>query len=74
MKKQKFNLQKVAFSFLIFCLVSIQAQAQSLEDALGFSETVNDVPEAPIHFLIPFLLLIGGYLGVKKNEIVCNKT
>ena len=66
MKKQKFNLQKVAFSFLIIFLVSIQTQAQSLEDALGFTETVNDVPEAPIHFLVPVLLLIGGYLGIKK--------
>lgn len=47
-------------------LISINTQAQSLEDALGFTETVNDVPEEPIHFSIPLALFIGAYLGIKK--------
>lgn len=37
-----------------------------LEDALGFSESVNDVPEAPIHIFIGIAALIGAYIGFKK--------
>lgn len=66
MKSRIFNIQQIVFSVAMLLLISINTQAQSLEDALGFSETVNDVPEAPIHFLIPLALFIAAYLGIKK--------
>ena len=66
MKTLKFNKQKIAFSLVICLLFSLSTQAQSLEDALGFTETVNDVPEAPIHLLIPIMLFAGAFLGIKK--------
>ncbi len=66
MKKRTFNIKKVTLSLVAIFLLSFHANAQSLEDALGFSETVNDVPEAPIHLLIPVALAIGGYFGIKE--------
>ena len=67
MKILKFNKQKVALSLRVaFLLFSISVKAQTLEDALGFTETVNDVPEAPIHLLIPLALFFGAYVGIKK--------
>ncbi len=66
MKKKTFNLKKVVSSLVAIFLASFHVNAQSLEDALGFTETVNDVPEAPIHLLIPILLFVGTYLGIKK--------
>ena len=63
---------------LIYTLVALaivattqvaNAQAASLDDlngALGFDNTVNDVPEAPIHFLVGLGMLAGSYLGFRK--------
>ena len=67
MKILKFNKQKVALSLRVaFLLFSISVKAQTLEDALGFTETVNDVPEAPINMLIYAGLVVGSYFGIKK--------
>ena len=46
--------------------VTAQASAGDLSDALGFNETVDDVPEAPIHFLVGFFLAIGTWVGIRK--------
>ena len=58
------------FLFLSLMLFSNLLQAQAnfhdLNDALGFEDTVNDVPEAAIQFFIPLALLIGAYLGILK--------
>ena len=57
-------------SVVLFCTSLNQTQAQAsstdLESALGFSETVNDVPEAPIDNLLYATLLVGGILGFRK--------
>ena len=60
---------KSTTSMIIIILIMMSFNfsfGQSLEDALGFSETVNDVPEAPIHLLISLFLGIGVFLGIKK--------
>lgn len=43
-----------------------QATSGELSDALGFSETVDDVPEAPISMFIGIAALVGSYLGFRK--------
>lgn len=51
-------------------LASAQSSSTDLENALGFSETVNDVPEAPINFIIPLLIIAGLTLAYFKwNQI-----
>ncbi len=57
---------KIALFSLLAILVNTTAFAQSLEDALGFTETVNDVPEAPISLLIGLAALIGSFIGFRK--------
>jgi hypothetical protein len=47
-------------------LVAVQVNAQGLEDAIGFEDTINDAPAAPIHFLIPLAMAVGAFLGIKK--------
>lgn len=51
---------------IVFLFIFSFTQAQSLEDALGFNETVNDVPEAPINFLIALGVIIGSFIGIKR--------
>ncbi|GGE25016.1 hypothetical protein [Psychroflexus planctonicus] len=52
---------------LLLTQVSLgQASAGELGNALGFSETVDDVPEAPISMFIGMTALIGSYLGFRK--------
>jgi len=51
---------------LVLMLVFINMEAQTLEDAIGFEETVNDATAAPIHFLISLAMAIGAALGIKK--------
>lgn len=50
---------------IVLLLVVIGVEAQTLEDAIGFEENVNDVP-TPIHFLIPLAIVVGVALGIKK--------
>lgn len=50
----------------MFLAVSFTAEAQSLEDALGFNDNVQDIPAAPINGLIGIALAAGAYLGFKK--------
>ena len=59
---------KIIYSIAFACVFTQLSISQStdLEDALGFTETVNDVPEAPIHLFIPILLFAGALWGVKK--------
>lgn len=47
-------------------IVNAQTGLSDLEDALGFDETVNDVPEAPIHIFVGFGLLVGSIFGIRK--------
>lgn len=47
-------------------VANAQATAEDLNNALGFNNTVNDVPEAPIHFLVGLGMLVGSYLGFRK--------
>ena len=57
----------VAVAFLgVAQVVNAQASAEDLSSALGFNNTVNDVPEAPIHFLVGLGMLVGSYLGFRK--------
>lgn len=51
---------------LVLMLVAFNVEAQTLDDAIGFDETVNDTTAAPIHFLIPLAMAIGAALGIKK--------
>ncbi|MBS3739675.1 MAG: hypothetical protein KGY51_11890 [Psychroflexus sp.] len=40
--------------------------AQSIDDAFGFEENVDDVPKAPINMLVYIGLIAGSYLGIKR--------
>ncbi|QSS96240.1 hypothetical protein [Psychroflexus sp. ALD_RP9] len=51
---------------MMMVLVAVQLNAQALEDAIGFEDTVSDTPAAPIHFLIPLAIAVGAFLGIKK--------
>ena len=54
------------FGVLMLTQVSFgQADSASLEDALGFTETVDDV-EASISMFVGIVALIGSYLGINK--------
>lgn len=66
--KNRYQLFSLIFMFSLLCCSATFAQASStdLEDALGFTETVDDVPEAPIHLLIPIAVAIGVVFGIKK--------
>ena len=58
---------KIAFILIVLILpVTLFGQGTPLEDALGFTETVNDVPEAPISGLIALGLAVGSFFGYKK--------
>lgn len=46
--------------------VTAQASAGDLSDALGFDEIVDDVTEAPIHFLVWLFLAVGALMGICK--------
>ena len=67
---KKSNVTRFLFVavLVIVCTNFSYAQA-SLEDALGFTETVNDVPEAPIHFLVSLFLAVGAFLGIRKIKL-----
>ena len=65
--KNRVYIKKIAIVLLLVIAFMPDVNAQSLEDAFGFNDdNVNDVPEAPIHFLVALGLLIGGFIGVKK--------
>ena len=66
MKNNNSRSCKIVLLSLFAFLVSSPMFAQSLEDALGFTETVNDVPEAPISMFVAVATLIGSYIGIKK--------
>ncbi len=51
---------------IMMVLLATQVNAQGLEDAIGFEDTVSDTPAAPIHFLIPLAMAVGAFLGIKK--------
>ncbi len=51
---------------IMMVLVAVQVNAQGLEDAIGFEDTINDAPAAPIHFLIPLAMAVGAFLGIQK--------
>jgi hypothetical protein len=69
MKNHKINATQVLFTLALVSLIGLSsAYGQSeLEDLFGFDNTnVNDVPEAPIHFLVYAGMLVGTYLGFNK--------
>jgi len=51
---------------IMMVLMAVQVNAQGLEDAIGFEDTVSDETAAPIHFLIPLAMAVGAFLGIKK--------
>ena len=69
MKNSNKNYAKYLTLSLILCLMLLPLTSfgqGSLEDALGFTETVNDVPEAPISGLVALGLAVGSFFGYKK--------
>ena len=69
MKNFNKNYAKYLTLTLILCLMifpTVGFGQGSLEDALGFTETVNDVPEAPISGLVALGLVVGSFFGYKK--------
>jgi hypothetical protein len=67
MKKNKINKQQFIFTLALVSLIGLSsAYGQNLNDAFGFDDNVNDVPAAPIHFLVYAGMLIGAYLGLNK--------
>jgi hypothetical protein len=57
-------MKYIILIFIMFTIVN--ADAQGLDDIIGFDDGVNDVTTAPIHFLIPVAITIGVVLGIKK--------
>lgn len=47
-------------------LFVINAEAQGLDDIIGFDDDVNDTSSVPINFLIPIAIMIGVAIGIKK--------
>ncbi len=47
-------------------LANAQAMIDDLNSALGFDNSVNDVPQAPINLLIGAMAMIGAVYGAKK--------
>lgn len=68
MKRNKIiNSKSIGILILLCLLFTTQISlGQSLEDALGFEETVDDVPEAPIHGLVILGLAAGAVFGYRK--------
>ncbi|GGE22119.1 hypothetical protein [Psychroflexus salis] len=65
--KNPVYIKKIVIVLLLIIAFIPDINAQNLEDVFGFNDdNVNDVPEAPIHFLVALGLLIGGFIGVKK--------
>ena len=60
------------FLILVLFIIGLDqttAQSASIEDlnsALGFDNTVSDVPEAPLDVLVYILAAIGTVLGIKR--------
>jgi hypothetical protein len=63
---KKLNVTRFLFVAVLVIVCTNSYGQTSLEDALGFTETVNDVPEAPIHFLVSLFLAVGAFLGIRK--------
>lgn len=67
MKVEMKNKVQLILVIAVVFLTTTATQAQTnLEDALGFTETVNDVPEAPINFLVMAAAIVGSVIGIKK--------
>lgn len=68
MKILKINSIFLVIIMLVFFSEAMQAQAsfQDLNDALGFEEQVNDVPEAPINMFLAIFALVASFLGIRK--------
>lgn len=66
MKKTSVYIITLLILLVITETTHAQASTEDLNDALGFDNSVSDVPEAPIHFLIGLGMLVGTYLGFKK--------
>lgn len=54
------------FVIIVLMLFVMNVEAQSLEDIIGFEDSVNDTSSVPINFLIPIAIMIGAALGIKK--------
>ena len=66
-KNHKINNTQVLFTLALVSLIGLSsAYGQDLNSAFGFDDNVNDVPAAPIHFLVYAGMLIGAYLGFNK--------
>lgn len=66
MNKKTFFVGLGCLLFVVNTQVYAQATAEDLSSALGFQNTVNDVPEAPIDFLISAMAVIGAIYGSRK--------
>ena len=66
----KINTTQVLFTLALVSLIGLSSaygQSSEFEGLFGFDDTnVNDVPEAPIHFLVYAGMLAGAYLGFYK--------
>lgn len=51
---------------LVLMLVFINAEAQTVDESIGFEDSVKDSNAAPIHFLIPLAIAAGVALGIRK--------
>ncbi|GGE02668.1 hypothetical protein [Psychroflexus salis] len=56
-----------SIAILVCLLITTQLSfGQSFEDALGFDDSVDDVPQAPISALVTLGLVIGSFFGYRK--------
>jgi len=59
-------IKKIVFVLLLAIIFMPEVNGQSIDDAFGFEENVDDVPAAPINMLVYMGLIAGSYLGIKK--------
>ena len=65
MTKKNFIVLSLVLVALPFVATG-QADFSDLENALGFNDQVNDVPESPINGLIALGMAVASYIGYRK--------
>ena len=59
-------IKKIVFVLLLAIIFMPEVNGQSIDDAFGFEENVDDVPAAPINMLVYMGLIVGAYIGFNK--------
>jgi hypothetical protein len=69
MKNSLIYIITILLVFVTIQVTHAQASIADLNDAIGFDSTIDDVPEAPIHFLVGLGMLVGTCIGFRKTKL-----